>query len=370
MANTVSVVALRQEVWGKDLYQDSIDALYFMKNGMMGKGINNIVELKEELTKEPGDTATFGLTGKMSGDAILGDNEAEGNEEAILSYDESVAIDQARFAVRMTGRLDEREVTYDMRKDAKDKLIIRRKEFLERQIFLKLGGVDNVLLNDVNLVTVGAQCTWSNTPDYIPDAHEAAGTGARYLCANSSGTDALTVADLITPGLIQKVKTKAKLASPMINPVVIDGINYYVLFVHPWQGDDLRSNATWSQAMREAELRGKENPIFSGSLGVWGGVIVHEHEYVPFLDVSVAGNSFRGAAVGTDCLVDCFRALLCGQQAVGLVECQNENEWVEKTFDYNNKRGVCTSIIGGLQKMMFNSKEFGVIALDTYGTAQ
>ena len=140
-------------------------------------------------------------------------------------------------------------------------------------------------------------------------------------------------------------------------------------FLHPWQAYDLKQNAQFAQAMREAEVRGKENPIFTGALGVWDNVILFEHEYVPFLDVSVAGNSFRAAAAGTDCAVDCFRALLCGKQAALFAKCKNGNEWVEKKFDYDNKTGFATGLIGGIDKIMFNSKEYGVIAVDTAATA-
>lgn len=370
MANTVSVDALRPEIWQKALYQDVIDNLYFSKNGMMGKDENAIVQLKDELSKQQGDTITIGLTTKLSGAGVSGDNELEGNEEAISAYSEAIAIDQKRFAVRLTGKLDEQKNAYDMRSDAKNKLSIRMQEFIERQIFLKLGGVTNVLLNDIAGVTVGADCAWSNTPDYIPDADTAAGYGDRYLGADyTSGATSLAATDLISPELISRTKIKAMVASPKIRPIRINGKDHYVMFIHPYQAFDLKNNATFAQAQREADTRGKENSIFTGALGIWDGVVIHEHEYVPFLDISVAGHSFRGAAAGTDFAVDACRALLCGKQAAAFAKAKNPNGWVEKSFDYNNKTGFATGIIGGIQKIMFNSKEYGVVALDTAITA-
>lgn len=367
--NTASIDALRQELWEKQLFADIIDGLYFNESGLMGEGENNIIQVKSDLIKTPGDTDTVGLTAKLTGSGVNGDDELEGNEEAINSYSDSVLIDQKRFAVRLKGKLDEGKVAYNMRTDAKDKLVIRLQEFIERQAFLKLGGVTNTTINDINGTVVATDALWSNTPTFIPDADEAAGTGARYICANSGGTDALAATDLLTPTLISKAKIKARLASPKIQPLRIDGRDHYVMWIHPWQAYDLKNNAQFAQAMREAEVRGHDNPIFTGALGVWDGVILYEHEYVPFLDVSVAGNSFRGAATGTDCAVDCFRALLCGKQALVFLKCQNDNGWVEKSFDYDNKTGFATGIIGGIDKIMFNSKEYGVIAVDTAATA-
>jgi hypothetical protein len=41
----------------------------------------------------------------------------------------------------------------------------------------------------------------------------------------------------------------------------------------------------------------------------------------------------------------------------------------EETFDYGNKKGVATGIIGGVQKMTFNGKNYGVVTVDTGATA-
>jgi hypothetical protein len=98
-------------------------------------------------------------------------------------------------------------------------------------------------------------------------------------------------------------------------------------------------------------------------------VLLLENEFVPWLDVSVAGNSFRGAAVGTDCAVDTARNLLCGRQAVLMAQASSDETLVVEQFDYKNKDGVAVSFIGGMQKAMFNSKEFGVIAVDAAAAA-
>lgn len=370
MANTVSIDALRREAWQKELYKDAIDNLYFMRNGLMGKEDNNIVQLKNDLAKEKGDTITLSLTTKLTGSGVSGDAELEGNEEAISSYSEQIAIDQKRFAVRLTGQLDEQKNIYDMRADAKDKLVVRLDEFIERQVFLKLGGVTLTTVTDITGAVISADSVWSNTPDLFPQADTAAGYGNRYLCADyAAGADSLASTDLLTPALLSRLKVKAQTAVPKIKPLRIGGKEYYVVFVHPWQNYDLRENTVWAQAQREANIRGKENPIFSGADAIWDGLIIHSHEYVPFLDISAVGYNFNAAASGTSYGADAFRAILCGQQAVAFAKCKNTKGWVEKTFDYENKTGFATGIIGGIQKIMFNSKEYAVVVLDTAATA-
>lgn len=370
MANSVSIDALRPEIWAKELYKDVMDNLYFTVNGMMGEGANNIIEVKNDLTKMKGDTITVGLTAKLTGSAVTGDNELEGNEEAINAYSDSVIIDQARFAVRLTGILDEQKNAYDMRKDAKEKLAMRMQEFIERQIFLKLAGVGHSSLTDVNGTVISADYAWSNTGNAVPTGDTGAGYGDRYLCADyTNGADSLATTDLLTPELISRARVKASLASPKIQPLKIDGKNFYLMFVHPWQAYDLKNNATYAQAQREAAVRGEKNPIFTGALGVWDGVIVHEHEYVPFLDTSAVGHNFAATASGTDISADCFRALLVGRQAGVFAKSKFGKGWVEKTFDYDNKTGFATRLIGGIQKLTFNSKDYGVICVDTSATS-
>jgi N4-gp56 family major capsid protein len=373
MANSVSVDALRPEIWAKELYADVMDNLYFTQSGLMGEGSNNIIEVKKDLVKGQGDQITVGLTAKLSGAGVSGDDELEGNEEAINAYSEAVAIGQKRFAVRLTGQLDEKKNAYDMRQDAKEKLSIRMQEFIERQMFLKLGSVSLTTLIDVNGVTYSADATWSNSPNQVPTADSGAGYGNRYLCADyTNGADSLATTDLITPELISRCKVKALLASPKIQPLRINGEAHYVMFIHPWQAYDLKNNATFNQARREAEVRGASNPIFTGALGVWDNVIIKEHEYVPFLDISGGGltpNNYELAATGTDYSADCFRAILCGKQAAVFAQAKNPQGWVEETFDYKNKVGFATGLIGGIQKLQFNSKDYAVVTLDTSATA-
>ena len=372
MANTVSTDALRPEIWAKELYADVMDNLYFTQSGLMGEGSNNIIEVKKDLNKAQGDQITVGLTAKLSGAGVTGDDELEGNEEAINAYSEAVAIDQQRFAVRLTGQLDEKKNAYDMRQDAKEKLSIRMQEFIERQMFLKLGSVSLTTLIDVNGVTYSAGATWSNTPNQVPTADSGAGYANRYLCADyTNGADSLASTDLITPELISRCKVKALLASPKIQPLRINGEAHYVMFIHPWQAYDLKNNATFNQARREAEVRGSTNPIFTGALGVWDNVIIKEHEYVPFLDISGGGltpNNYELAGTGTDYSADCFRAILCGKQAAVFAQAKNPQGWVEETFDYKNKVGFATGLIGGIQKLQFNSKDYAVVTLDTAAT--
>ena len=369
MANTVSIDALRPELWQKMLYADVMDKMYFTQNGMMGSDVNNIIQTKDELKKSKGDTITFGLGMKLSGDGIVGDAEKEGHEEALVSYSQSVAIDMISNPVRLTGLLDEQKVSYDMRQEAKSKQSIWMQEFIERQIFLKLGGVTTTSLADVSGATVTARATWSNSPNIVPAADENAGKGKRYVCADASGLTSLAATDILTPALIGRAKVLAQTANPRIRPLRIKGKDYYVMFIHPWQSYDLKhaSSSVWAQAQREAQMRGSDNPIFTGALGILDGVILHEHEYVPAC-LGNASRAFSASGTAVANAVWAFRALLCGQQAGVMAQTANSMRTNEKLFEYNTQWGIMTYMIGGIQKTAFNSLDYGVISVDTSAT--
>lgn len=365
MANTVSIAAMRPEIWQKALYKDVIDGMYFTQNGLMGKDDNNIVQLKDELKKSAGDSITYALTAKLSSNGVTGDAEMEGNEEAINAFSQTIAIDQVRNAVRLTGKLDEQKNAYDMRMDAKAKLAIWAQEYLERQIFMKLGGLNTTTLTDVNGDVYSGRAVWSNEPVAPPAADSASGSGERYLSANSSGLDANTVTDVMSTALITRARIKAKLAGPSIRPLRVDGKDYYVMFIHPHQAFDLKVETVFQNAQRDAQIRGNSNPLFTGALGIWDGVILFDHEYVPTAQASTKFNS-NGTTPGA---VRNFRSILCGRQAVGVALAESSFNMVEETFDYKNKVGYSTGIIGGVQKATFNTDEdYGVVTVDTSAT--
>ncbi len=188
--------------------------------------------------------------------------------------------------------------------------------------------------------------------------------GNRYICAETTGTDALAAADTMTLDLVTAAATKAQLANPKIQKIQSGGDSFYVMYLHPLCARDIRKSSDWKSAQQYARERGDKNPVFRGALGYWSNVLLLENEFVPWLNTAVAGNSFRGAAVGTDCAVNCARNLLVGQSAVLMAEASNPDALVVETFDYKNKDGVAANFIGGIQKAMFNSLEYGVIAVD------
>jgi len=118
---------------------------------------------------------------------------------------------------------------------------------------------------------------------------------------------------------------------------------------------DLRVDSTFQQAMKDAQDRGKDNPLFRSATAIWDDVVIHETERLPlFTD----GGS--GSTVGAHCV-------LMGAQAL-VWAWGKRPEVVQDTFDYGNEHGFATKMIGKAGKPKFNSKDYAVIGVTLAAT--
>ncbi len=371
MADTASNSKLRPTIWAKEMYAEAMADLFFVKNKLMGPDINNIIQTQDDLKKQPGEKVIFGLVYNLKGDGVVGDSKLEDNEEAVVTKDFEILIDQVRNAVRTTGRLDDQKSMFKTRSSSKELLKTWLTEFLERQIFLKLASVGQAALKDVNGVVYSARYAWSNTPVLHTLAELTAGKGDRYYNARPGvSLSALETYDVITPAMITAIKAKAKMSKPKIKPIKYNGKDMYFMFVHPWQFAELVKNPKIYTAWKDAQNRGDSNPIFAGADSFeWDGVVVVSHEFTPYLkpgDVTYA--NFEGiAGAAAQAKVAIARAIFVGRQAGCYARTDNSdlNAWVEETFDYGNKTGTAAAIMGGVAKSVFDGKDFATIVLDT-----
>ena len=78
MAKTIIPASLVKKAWAKDTWAAGIHKSYFDK--FTGTGTDNIIQIKEELKKEKGDTINIPLLMPLSGPGVTGDNQLENNE--------------------------------------------------------------------------------------------------------------------------------------------------------------------------------------------------------------------------------------------------------------------------------------------------
>lgn len=317
---------LTQKAWAKQLWKEAETESFF--NRFTGEGSNFIIEKKTDLKKEKGDQITTGLMMKLTGEGITGENMLEGNEEKLTLYDFSVKVDQIRNAVRLAGSMTEQKTAINLRSAAKDALRMWLAEKNEKDTFAALTA--------------------------SPTANRVIYAGTR------TSEETITASDKFSAALISAARRKAMLATPKIRPVNVNGKNYYVMIIDSYQARDLKNDDAWLEAQKHANARGENNPIFTGMLGIYDGVVLHEHE-----------NVIRTASGASSIYVG--HALLLGAQA-GVLAIAKEPTWKEKAFDYDDKVGFATGMIRGIAKSVFtdsnNTKfDFGVVQVITSSVA-
>lgn len=350
--------ALTIQKWSALLFKEVLGDIFFGK--FVGKTDKDIIQAKTDLLKQKGDNITFGLRMKLSGAGKKEDEDLEGNEESLTFHDFNQRIWLRENAVRAQGKMTLRRTAFDIKTEAKDALADWLKDKLDEDTVLALSGLANsdlgisAVAHSTNRKWYGGQTMGSSSTLAVlaPVANDA---------AIISATD-----HLFGPLVISAIKRKAKMATPKIRPVRVDGKDYYVMFIHPFQMKALRTTYEWKQSQYHAALRGLKNPIFAGAECIIDGVIIHEYDKIETRYGEGGSTASEYFESGDDCDSGDYvaRALFCGAQA-GVHAYGQYPGWYEKMFEYGRVPGVATDVIVGVGKTVFNSEDFAVITVDT-----
>lgn len=336
------------KVWSRKLFQEALKACWLYK--FTGTDARSAIQIQNDLKKGPGDKITIGLRMQLSGAGILGDATLEGNEEALTVYNDAVYINQLRHAVRSDGKMTEQRIPFSIREEARQGLADWWADRIDTALFNQLGGV--TAQTDVRYTGGNATTAPSSNNVYYANGH-----------ASDASVASASASNIIKLSFLDVAVEKAKTLSPMIRPLKVNGEDKYLCFLHPYQVTDLRQNTSTGQWLdiQKAAMAGmnsSKSPIYTGALGEYNGVILHESFRVPFVSASTSG---------------VYRAIFCGAQAgaiaFGQDNAPNQMTWVEELFDYGNQLGVSAGMIFGAKKMVFNSQDFGTIVLSTYAAA-
>ena len=336
MADTSAATGLVVQQWDARFFKESLNANLFKP--YMGTKTNSIIQIREDLTKKPGDSMTFALVNKLTGSGVTGSNTLEGNEESVISRSQKVTIDQYRHGVRIPV-LEDQFSAIPLRNAGKDVLLDWNMELNRDHIIARLGSVNGV---DYASATAGQKNAWN------VDNEDRVQFGA--LVSNFNATHATALAtidntdDKLTPGAISLMKRLAKTANPKIRPLKPrkGGVtsDSYILFAPSLLVRDLALNSTFTQANREARARGKfSNPLFRGADYIWDNVAIVEVEDIP---------------IETSSTIDVGPCYLCGAQALGIAWSKRPQS-IEETFDYKDKQGYAIRQWYNVAKLTFGT---------------
>lgn len=344
--------ALAVKLWSKNLTAAMRENLDIAP--LMGEDENSIIQIKTETKKGKGDKVTFGLRARLTGDGKTEGETAEGSGESLSIYSDSVTINELGHVVatRSENTIDSQRVPFDLRSQCKDALSEWWADRISASFFNQVCGY-----------------TVQTNTKYTGMMAVTAPTSTRKIVAGSGANDEnITSSDVFTLSLIDEAVEKAKVGANMIRPINIGGQKKYVMYLHPYQVTSLRTNTSTGQWLdiQKASLSGdasSRNPIYTGALGEYNGVILRTSQ-----DVTQGVNSSTGAAITT-----VRRAVLLGAQAAvcayGMDSGVNRYRWNEELLDHKRKLEVSSWTMMGMKKTVFNSADFGAIAIATYATA-
>lgn len=342
MATTYAQTGLTPQQWDDEFFEGYIRANQFSR--YMGAGEDNIIQLKDDLTKKPGDSVTFALVRELQGGGVTGNTRLKGAEEALDSRSHRVYVEPLRHGVVMTT-WEEQKSAIGLRNAAKVRLKNWALNRMRSDVITALGSIDGVAYASAS---EGSKDTWlqNNSDRVLFGASEAnAVTAAGDHSAGLATIDAS--ADKLTPDAVSLMRMMARRPSLTYSAAIYptrvnDDEEWYVLFCNSRAFRDLKANTAMQQAQREAWIRGENNPLWRGGDLMWDGVIIREVPEIPLTGAVGDGNAVVGPVYMT------------GLQAVGIAWAQRTKTATDSD-DYDFENGVAISEIRGIEKLRFGT---------------
>ena len=329
--NTADALAVK--VWNENLFEDVIKGI--ASKNLTGYDVNSMIQLKRDLEKNQGEIITMPIMANNGASFLSEGTDIYGNENTGTTYAQTITLAEKAMGIKVTLGIDSKRPAFKMT-DAAQK----------------------VLANDVAVALESdTMSVLTTSPTKIVYA---TGNDVNVL-ADDKSTIALAGAEIATitgtklsPRLISKLvaefKTGFSSATWRPRPIMQNGRPHYVLLINPLVADDIRNDATYASYIRDAEVRGKDNPFFSGALAVVHGVVLIESENMPTA-VNASDVTFA-------------QSVMCGAQAM----CQAWGltpELRSYKYPYDQHVGYGWVGIWKTVRTAFNSKDYSSVALVT-----
>lgn len=366
MAETVIAAATAADeasaqIFQKELYHAIKHEDFFSEMGLLGKMNSGApIVINEDFKKAQGDKLNINFSIDLDDDGIVGDGWLEDNEMSMEFDSNHVTLDMYGHAVRSAGIMTEQRFIGNMR----DELSYALKDWWRKKktqwIFKQLYGTSMVGYPGTSRGTKGASGT-------VVGDTGVANTNIIYG-GDATSTGTIDATDVLTPDLLNIARLSAKtglIGSTEIHkiaPAKTKAGLRYVFLANSFQLYDFKQSQEWKNSSLYAEVRGSENPLFTGEARIWDGILIVEVDidYLPLV-TTWGGGDVSGAT-----------GLLLGANAAGIVSGQDGPSWVEDRFNYGRKWGVGTWQLMGCKKLQFAKDtrggakiDVGVIAIKT-----
>lgn len=350
MALTNAASGLTVQQWDDEFFLEYIQGNRFASE--MGTSENSIVQVKEDLTSKKGESVTFALANRLSGDGVTGNETLTGSEEKLITRSHKVEIVERGNGVEVSNT-DEQYSAISLRMAAKSALRTWAEENTRDRIIAAMASINGVAYGSATEVQKDAWLADNADRVLFGDA-----LGNNSSNDHSASLANVTSAMSLDTGAISLMKRMALTASPKIRPYMSKnkGRRYYCAYVHPRAFRDLQSDTALQQAQREVSLKMQNEKLFEGGDLYWDGVIIKELD-----DITVL------SGVG-DSSIDLAPVFFCGAQAVGYAI---NRRWysTEDSRDHGRFKSCGVFAFDGFEKLRFgtgnadtdNRKDHGMV---------
>lgn len=339
------------KVWAKDVWLTAKNNSFV--NRFMGTDQNSMIQVIKDLTKTTkGEKAIIQLVGDLQEDGVIGDNESEGNEEAMQSHAQEINLDLISHSVINKGKLSDQGSVINFRRTGKDQLAYWLSDRLDELAMLTLAGISFDNKTDGSKRKSNSQFP---ALSFAGDVRApSANRGLMWTGSSLDFSNTTSITGDFKPkyDMIVDLVTRAK--EQRIRALKSGGKDYYVILVAPGTLGALKKDPDYKDALVALASRdGEKSPWFTGAAVTMDGAVIHEHN-----QVYTTKGALSGAKWGAAGAVNGTRTMLCGAQALAMLDL-GLPDWVEKPFNYDKRQGINVDKFIGLLKPQFPSAVTG-----------
>ena len=316
---------------------------------------NAVIVQKTELKKTQGDKIIIGFLANLKGPGKKNAEQLWGEEEELVHHSQTLTLELRRQGVRNRDKMSRKRSKFEFRAEAFETLKIWLPGVQDDDVVLAMSG----LANEVGTLVAVA-----------PSTNRKFAGGQTTGGVISAVANIASIADetnyLFGTELVSHMKRMLEAAVPRIMPVKTKYGKYFLGFINTLQMKAMRAETAWKDAQQGANLRGWDNPIFSGAAGLWDGVVIHVLDNMETrlgAGGSTASEVFESGVAAPN-NISVARAVFAGAQAALFAKGEDPT-WEEETGDYKRLVGIAVDDIYEVAKTRFDSEDLAVITCDT-----
>ena len=233
------------ELWHVKVRLDAIKQAFWGKRFEGAQGSRMPIIMNTDFTKGPGDVIHFQTLKRLKRSGVTGASILAGQEEKLTLGQFDLTVDWLRHAVSFNKRGTKR-ANFDAVKAAGAELT----DWLARSI-------DDDMFKEL---------TVTRSPSTL-------------YAGGKTSEDGLDSTSTFNTDALDKIKVALQRKGAIPFQVrTVNGITlkFYGVVIDPIDAYNLRGDEAWFSAQKDANVRSFDNPIFTGALGIYNGMIIFE----------------------------------------------------------------------------------------------